>query len=212
MNKPWIKNLFAVASSLFVLSGHSAEFSSAGFSFYCSTPDIKYKQQVSAGETIVVKPHHGPYLQISGFDENAGASAGFIQAGVGAGVEAECMEYLLSVSSSANSADSSLLARVTFDFDKSSLDSESRYILEQLKDKLRSNSKDLLVEGHTDSSGSEDYNFDLGLKRTETVMNYLSEDVATQQGKSYGELKPVTDETSAEKRKANRRVDISSVN
>ncbi len=69
----------------------------------------------------------------------------------------------------------------------------------------------LEIEGHTDSTGPESHNLALGLRRAEAVRRYLS-----QQGIplhrmsviSYGESKPVADNSSREGRATNRRVEV----
>ncbi|MBC7935967.1 MAG: OmpA family protein [Rhizobacter sp.] len=70
---------------------------------------------------------------------------------------------------------------------------------------------DLLVEGHTDDVGKDDYNLGLSQRRAEAVANYLrntgiaSERLIT---KWYGEAQPVTDNTSADSKALNRRVEF----
>jgi outer membrane protein OmpA-like peptidoglycan-associated protein len=71
----------------------------------------------------------------------------------------------------------------------------------------------LLVAGYTDNSGSEDFNYDLGLSRAEAVKRYL----VTQKNidpiqvvmVSYGEGSPIADNKTKEGRAQNRRVEIS---
>ena len=69
-----------------------------------------------------------------------------------------------------------------------------------------------LVAGHTDATGSEEKNYELGQKRAASVARYL-----TKQGidpfrvttVSYGEDKPVADNQTAEGKRRNRRIEIS---
>ncbi len=70
------------------------------------------------------------------------------------------------------------------------------------------------VAGHTDSTGSEDYNQGLSERRADSVAQYI-----TGRGISgerlltigMGELRPVADNTTTEGRQANRRVEITMV-
>ena len=70
------------------------------------------------------------------------------------------------------------------------------------------------VAGHTDSTGSEDYNQGLSERRADSVTQYI-----TGRGISgerlisigMGELRPVADNATAEGRQANRRVEITMV-
>ena len=65
--------------------------------------------------------------------------------------------------------------------------------------------------GHTDSTGSEQYNLDLSRRRADSVSNYLvSRGVARARIETigYGEQYPVADNTTESGRAQNRRVEI----
>ena len=67
------------------------------------------------------------------------------------------------------------------------------------------------VMGHTDSTGSDQYNLDLSRRRAEAVANYLvSRGVARARIETigYGEQYPIADNTTESGRSANRRVEI----
>ncbi len=70
---------------------------------------------------------------------------------------------------------------------------------------------DVLIEGHTDSTGSEEYNMELSIRRANSVGGYLT----TQQVfgnrlkmMGYGENQPIQPNSTADGRQANRRVEI----
>jgi outer membrane protein OmpA-like peptidoglycan-associated protein len=69
-----------------------------------------------------------------------------------------------------------------------------------------------LVAGHTDNAGSEDYNYDLGRRRADTVSRYLvtqkKMDPLRGVTVSYGENSPVAENNSRDGRAKNRRVEI----
>jgi outer membrane protein OmpA-like peptidoglycan-associated protein len=69
-----------------------------------------------------------------------------------------------------------------------------------------------VVAGHTDSVGSEDYNYQLGQRRADRVAGYLvgKEGVDPTQVHvvSYGASKPVADNSTSRGRRSNRRVEI----
>jgi signal transduction histidine kinase/outer membrane protein OmpA-like peptidoglycan-associated protein len=70
---------------------------------------------------------------------------------------------------------------------------------------------ELIVEGHTDSSGSEKQNYRHGLKRAKTVKNALVKagiDPARIQTISFGETRPISRETDEDSRALNRRVEL----
>ncbi len=69
----------------------------------------------------------------------------------------------------------------------------------------------IVVEGHTDSQGQASFNQDLSMKRAQTVRDYLvsrgiAADRVTAQG--LGSTRPIAENTSAEGRANNRRVEI----
>jgi outer membrane protein OmpA-like peptidoglycan-associated protein len=67
------------------------------------------------------------------------------------------------------------------------------------------------VYGHTDSTGSDQYNMDLSQRRADAVARYLiSRGVSSArlQAKGMGESYPVSDNTTAEGRARNRRVEV----
>ncbi len=74
------------------------------------------------------------------------------------------------------------------------------------------NSAVFLVAGHTDSVGSEDYNYELGRKRADGVARYLiinkKMDPLRVIPASYGKSAPLADNASREGRSKNRRVEI----
>jgi outer membrane protein OmpA-like peptidoglycan-associated protein len=70
---------------------------------------------------------------------------------------------------------------------------------------------DILIEGHTDATGTEEYNLNLSRERAQSVASLLEEaEVAASRFtiEGYGELQPVADNDTAAGRQANRRVDI----
>ena len=100
-----------------------------------------------------------------------------------------------------------------FKFAKTDLPDEAKARLDQLIGQLKgTQGKDLYieVEGHTDSVGSEEGNYDLGLERAEAVKRYLYMQHQVPLHKinviSYGEQKPLAPNTTREGRAQNRRV------
>jgi len=77
--------------------------------------------------------------------------------------------------------------------------------------------QDFIVEvaGYTDSSGAAEYNLMLSKSRANTVLNYLityGANPASLTARGYGEAEPVADNTTAEGRVANRRVELRILN
>ena len=67
------------------------------------------------------------------------------------------------------------------------------------------------VEGHTDSDGGDDFNLDLSQRRAESVRRYLIRrgvDADRLEAHGYGEERPLVDNTSADGKAVNRRVEF----
>ena len=102
--------------------------------------------------------------------------------------------------------------KVTFGFNKAELTPEGKAALDAFAAKVKADNRNVYVEiqGHTDNVGSEKYNLKLGYQRAEAVKDYLQ----MQHGfplhrvnvTSYGEFKPIADNTTKEGRAQNRRV------
>jgi len=103
---------------------------------------------------------------------------------------------------------------VNFEFDSAALTEQGRANLRAVGDTLATlGSVDILVEGHTDNIGSEEYNMDLSQRRGESVRNFLVENFAQLTAgqftvRGFGESRPVGDNSTEEGRQMNRRVDI----
>jgi len=75
--------------------------------------------------------------------------------------------------------------------------------------------RNVLVEGHTDNVGSEDYNMGLSQRRADAVkFALISRGVASNQilSKGWGESRPVATNSTASGRQQNRRVEITILN
>jgi OOP family OmpA-OmpF porin len=106
-----------------------------------------------------------------------------------------------------------LASEVTFEFDSAVLLSEAERELDRVVDILDEDATIVLVEiaGHTDSSGSEEYNQGLSERRAASVADYLAMKGVPRnrmQVMGYGESRPKVPNTSSENRRMNRRVVI----
>jgi peptidoglycan-associated lipoprotein len=103
------------------------------------------------------------------------------------------------------------LASVHFDYDSSTLSSESRRQLSDNAEWIKANKATVQVEGHCDSRGSAEYNLALGERRAKAVKNYLVSlgiDSKRMTIISYGEEKPLVTGDSEEAYAKNRRVNF----
>ncbi len=88
---------------------------------------------------------------------------------------------------------------VYFDYDRSTVRESEKAKLEAVADHMKKESmdKDLLVEGHCDERGTEEYNRALGERRAQAVREYLVNlglSAARIQTISYGKDKPIEPE------------------
>jgi outer membrane protein OmpA-like peptidoglycan-associated protein len=101
---------------------------------------------------------------------------------------------------------------VLFDVDSATLDSSGRNTLEDVAGVLKQYDKTaVVVQGHTDSTGSEEHNQVLSERRADSVRNYLdSRGVDDQRltAVGMGEGYPVASNETTSGRQQNRRVDI----
>ena len=101
---------------------------------------------------------------------------------------------------------------IYFHTNKATLQQISHDPLDQLVDILkRYPNATLVIEGHTDNTGSNAYNIELSENRANAVKNYLTSkgiDGSRLTATGYGEEKPVTTNNTAEGRKLNRRVEL----
>lgn len=104
------------------------------------------------------------------------------------------------------------LNNVFFDFDKWDLRPESYIELERVVNLLNDNPAiEIEMSAHTDSRGSDEYNFKLSDERARSVMQYiLSKGIAPSRiiSKGYGETMPVVPNDTDENRQLNRRVEF----
>lgn len=104
------------------------------------------------------------------------------------------------------------LGDVLFDVDQATLKPGALKNLVRLVSFLRENpDREVLIEGHTDSTGSDSYNLDLSQRRAEAVREFLAEneiDASRVVARGYGKTYPVASNDSSAGRQRNRRVEI----
>ena len=101
---------------------------------------------------------------------------------------------------------------INFDYDSDVIRDESKPTLDKIVAMLNSEQRmELIIEGHTDSDGSEEHNLVLSEKRAESVKSYLvfaGIDTARLFSKGYGESIPVAPNTTTTGKAQNRRVEL----
>jgi OOP family OmpA-OmpF porin len=107
-----------------------------------------------------------------------------------------------------------LTLHINFDFDKADIKPEFRPELDKAAAFIRehANVPYILLAGHTDSKGDDDYNLKLSERRAQAVRQYLIDnygiDGARLKARGYGESQPVASNDTEEGRYQNRRTEL----
>ena len=101
---------------------------------------------------------------------------------------------------------------VEFSFDNYSITRGYKVFLDSLKEFIEQHENiSVIIEGHTDNVGSEQYNMALSQRRATSVLNYLTEqgiDKKILTAKGLGEVKPIASNANPTGRALNRRTEI----
>lgn len=101
---------------------------------------------------------------------------------------------------------------ILFDVDRADLRPEAQAEIIKLAEILdKYDDTNIEVQGHTDSTGSEEYNMDLSVRRASSVGTFLAiQNVSRDRlfAVGYGELQPVASNETAAGRQQNRRVEV----
>jgi len=105
-------------------------------------------------------------------------------------------------------------ALINFGFDSAKINYDSLPLLDEFGKALKNHFIDtlILIAGHTDNEGSNDYNQILSEQRAEAVVEYLKTshgiDPDKLLSKGFGETQPIIDNNTEENRFRNRRVEF----
>jgi outer membrane protein OmpA-like peptidoglycan-associated protein len=103
-------------------------------------------------------------------------------------------------------------AGILFDVDRSELHLEAEQELDRLATILNKyDDTNIIIEGHTDATGAEDYNQRLSERRAQSVATHLATQTVDSRRFSvngWGETQPVASNETADGRQQNRRVDL----
>ena len=101
---------------------------------------------------------------------------------------------------------------ILFQYGKTTLSKNSKQTLDKAVELLNQTpNRRLVIEGHTDSAGSDEFNLDLSEKRAKAVYDYMMKqglNIKEVTYKGHGEARPVADNNTKEGRQANRRVEF----
>ena len=196
----------------------------AAFTFACATTDDDPNKKTKRGATIgaVAGAIAGAVIGNQSGNNRTGAVIGAAAgAAVGAAVgrrmdkqeqELRQIEGVEVTRPSEGEINVRLTSDILFDFNSSALRGSSRDTLRDLAQNFRQYPDNrLMVEGHTDSVGTDSYNQKLSEQRAANVADYLIEQgvsASTITVYGYGESRPKETNDTPEGRQLNRRVEI----
>jgi OOP family OmpA-OmpF porin len=115
-----------------------------------------------------------------------------------------------------NLGKSVILKNVNFEFDRYVLLPDADMILKTLLTYLIDNPKiRILISGHTDDLGSDEYNLELSINRAKSVYNWLINngiESARLKFSGFGKSQPLYNDTTEKSRALNRRVEVKLIN
>jgi OOP family OmpA-OmpF porin len=127
----------------------------------------------------------------------------------------EVVQEVVAVEAAAVIPEAIELDTVTFDFDRHELSPKAKMNLDENLQRLsKQGDLSIVILGHADSTGPEEYNQKLSEQRAQAVYDYFaSRGVSPERMKTlgYGESHPVADNSTAQGRALNRRAEINSV-
>ena len=105
------------------------------------------------------------------------------------------------------------LISLSFPIGKSNIEPENFSLLSKVQNAIKSFPKStIVIEGHTDSYGSDEKNLELSQERASAVKQYILANMELETTKvmsfGYGETKPIANNESKEGRAKNRRIDL----
>jgi outer membrane protein OmpA-like peptidoglycan-associated protein len=104
-----------------------------------------------------------------------------------------------------------ITTHILFDFDKNNLrvNQQEKIELVLMKARKAYNIFKVSLGGHADSSGTDDYNYDLSQRRINTAINYLNlRDMQTDTTMAWGETQLITNADGSENYELSRRVEL----
>lgn len=151
----------------------------------------------------------------AGIGALAGGAVGQYQDRQEAALRAELQGTGVSVTRMGDNITLNMPGNITFATDSADLNSQFFEVLGSVTKVLKEFDQTVVeVAGHTDSTGSEDYNQRLSERRAQSVVDYFKSRKILEARLitvGMGELRPVADNSSAEGRQLNRRVEITLV-
>ncbi|NOI83659.1 OmpA family protein [Vibrio tubiashii] len=202
-------NKLFIVSALVASSTVIANETNIAFEQVCGTQARATYIQVESGTPVSIIPNAGNMYQVQTEAKELDTRHFVDRFASQFDLERECAEYLVSNGQFVSGQSGDLLASVYFDFDRANLTPVSKQILDRIVKIAASSNNEFVLTGHTDGTGPQEYNFQLGLKRAGSVQAYLTEQgLDNTQIDSKGETEPKASNATSQGREKNRRVEV----
>jgi outer membrane protein OmpA-like peptidoglycan-associated protein len=192
------------------------------FAIACTTSDPNKKAKEGAGIGAVAGAVAGAVIGNQSGNNRTGAVAGAAVGGaIGAAIghrmdkqeqELRQIQGVEVTRPSEGEINVRLTSDILFDVDSAGLRPDSRATLQDLATNFRQYPDELIdVEGHTDSTGTSEYNQSLSNRRANSVRDFLVDNGVSSRSMTavgYGETRPKATNSTPEGRQLNRRVEI----
>ena len=202
-------NKLFIVSALVGSSTVLANDANIVFEQVCGTQSGATYIQVKSGTPVSVIPNAGIMYQVQTEATDLDTRHFVDRFASQFELKRDCAEYLVNNGQFISGQSGDVLASVYFDFDRANLTPVSKKILDRIIQIAGSSNNEFVLTGHTDSTGPQEYNFQLGLKRAGSVEAYLIEQgLDNTQIDSKGETKPKASNGTSQGREKNRRVEV----
>lgn len=180
--------------------------------------ELDQKQEENASEDLIDEENI-PTSEFTTYPLAIGSIILKSDLNIGSTIEKEVIKTLTEFNavSTGDGAKLTLPENILFDFDSDELRSEADKVIDQLVQVIETTNDEVVIIGHTDNQGNEDYNQKLSERRAESVRQSLIEsdiDEKRLKAKGKGASEPLAENThndgsdNPEGRQKNRRVEI----
>ncbi|WP_394241580.1 OmpA family protein [Vibrio astriarenae] len=198
-----ILGVFILLKSSIVLADDS------NLQYYCKSQMGELRQVVSIQSVQGIAQHRQGFLQIQQTPDDNNVKSKLLSDSM---LDISTMDCETEIAKRTSYADqNNMVARIHFAFDSDYVSPLAEKTLVDVSQHLAEEEHALLVEGHTDSTGPEEYNHGLGLDRAISTSDKLFLHGVERKNvtmTSHGELKPLVDNNTRANRALNRRAEI----
>lgn len=190
-----------------VLTAFSAQ--SEPQQYYCDTGVIEFQYAVDIGAVTGIGTHRQGYLAVEARPDGNHVQQALLDKAMQNRRLGDCNSFV--ASPSMLNDQSPVVMRVNFAFDSDAITPMAQRALEHFSSGFSEAEQKLVVEGHTDAIGTEEYNQGLGFRRADQTAKVLKKEGVPSQNlaiKSLGETQPIASNHYKQGRALNRRADV----